>query len=88
MDAVKRQGEKDLKAMRLERRRSQLKRLLKKETDMYEAELKGLSRSNFDRLEEMRDRSDEMKTARETDRKEVRIVERVVVVYSNFKLPW
>ncbi|PIK50635.1 putative trichoplein keratin filament-binding protein-like isoform X2 [Apostichopus japonicus] len=71
MDAVKRQGEKDLKAMRLERRRSQLKRLLKKETDMYEAELKGLSRSNFDRLEEMRDRSDEMKTARETDRKEI-----------------
>ncbi|XP_071849373.1 trichoplein keratin filament-binding protein-like [Apostichopus japonicus] len=71
MDAVKRQGEKDLKAMRLERRRSQLKRLLKKETDMYEAELKGLSRSNFDRLEEMRDRSDEMKSARETDRKEI-----------------
>ncbi|PIK46686.1 putative trichoplein keratin filament-binding protein-like isoform X2 [Apostichopus japonicus] len=71
MDAVKRQGEKDLKAMRLERRRSQLKRLLKKETDMYEAELKGLSRSNFDRLEEMRDRSEEMKSARETDRKEI-----------------
>lgn len=71
MDAWKRHTEKDLKVMQLQRRRSQLQRLLSKETAMYEAELKGLSKTNYDRLDEMRDKSEEIKSARETQRKQI-----------------
>ena len=48
-----------------------MKKLLQDERDMYEAEIKGLSFDNFSRLEAMKERSDELKTGRETARKQV-----------------
>ena len=57
--------------MRLKKRQEQLKQLLAEEKDKHEAEIRGLSLGNYSRIEYMKERSDVLKTSRETKRKEV-----------------
>ena len=72
MDAYKFRNQKDRKAMQLKRRQDKLRQLLQEETTKYEAELRGLSVGNYNRLESMRERGEELKTSRESARKQVR----------------
>ena len=71
LDTYKRRDEKERKAKKLQQRKDKLRKLLQDERDMYEAEIKGLSFDNFSRLQSMKERSDELKTGRETARKQV-----------------
>ena len=69
MDAYKAIQEADKKEKNLKRRRHELAEMLRKERDQYEAELKGISPDNYSRLEEMKDRSETLRSAREEKRK-------------------
>ncbi|XP_046575008.1 trichoplein keratin filament-binding protein-like isoform X2 [Haliotis rubra] len=69
MDAYKSRTEKDIKALSLKRRRSKLAELIHEENLQFEAELRGYSRDNYSRMEEMRNRADGLKSAREEKRK-------------------
>lgn len=55
----------------LERRRLKLGKMLKEEKDQWEAELKGYSKDNYTRLDEMKERADTLRSAREEKRKHV-----------------
>lgn len=57
------------KKKNLQRRRIKLAQMLKAERDQYEAELKGYSKDNNTRLDEMKDRADTLRSAREEKRK-------------------
>ncbi|KAL4223980.1 hypothetical protein ACF0H5_017439 [Mactra antiquata] len=59
------------KKKNLQRRRLKLSQMLKEERDQYEAELKGFSRDNYSRLDDMKDRADTLRSAREEKRKNV-----------------
>ena len=76
MDAYKKRDERELRALRLRSRRHKLKQLLDAERDRQEAELRGLSPGNYERLKDMKDRSDELKSRKEKDRKEVHVYRR------------
>ncbi|KAL5016433.1 hypothetical protein ScPMuIL_006022 [Solemya velum] len=69
LDAYKSEQEKGLKALNLKRRRLKLAELLQRERDEYEAELKGYSRENYSRMEDMKDRVETLRSAREEKRK-------------------
>ncbi|XP_002734122.1 trichoplein keratin filament-binding protein-like [Saccoglossus kowalevskii] len=71
MDAFKRKHESETKKIRLTERRRKLQQLIQSERDQYEAELKGLSSDNYRRLDSMRERSEELKTQKETARKQI-----------------
>ncbi|XP_064613180.1 trichoplein keratin filament-binding protein-like [Liolophura sinensis] len=70
MDAYKAIFQKENKLAQLKRRRLKLADMLQKEKLAYEAELKDLADGNFN-LEDMRERVDELKSAREEKRKQV-----------------
>ncbi|KAK7087908.1 trichoplein keratin filament-binding protein-like [Littorina saxatilis] len=63
--------EREIKAMKLKRRQERLKELLLGESKQYEAELKGFSNENYQRREEMKDRAEGLKSAREEKRKQI-----------------
>ncbi|XP_033747698.1 trichoplein keratin filament-binding protein-like [Pecten maximus] len=69
LDKYKADNERNLKAINLQRRRLLLADMLKQERHEYEAELKGYSKANYTRLEDMRDRADTLRSAREEKRK-------------------
>ncbi|XP_041347757.1 trichoplein keratin filament-binding protein-like [Gigantopelta aegis] len=69
MDAYKSLKEKEEKEKTLIRRRRQLTELYAYENKKYAAELRGYSTDNYDRLDCMRDRADQLKSAREENRK-------------------
>ncbi|BFZ05393.1 hypothetical protein BsWGS_08432 [Bradybaena similaris] len=71
MDAYQASVEKDVKALNLKRRRDKLATLLAQENMVYEAELKSMSGSNIERLDEMRVRAAGLKSAREEKRQRV-----------------
>ncbi|XP_038054854.1 trichoplein keratin filament-binding protein-like [Patiria miniata] len=71
MDAYKKRDEGELLALRLSSRRHKLKQLLDEERERYAAELKGLSPGNYERLKEMKERTDDLKTKKETSRKQI-----------------
>nr|XP_054748980.1 trichoplein keratin filament-binding protein-like [Lytechinus pictus] len=71
MDAFKAKHDKEVKARELKERRRRLRHLLDGERDELEAELRGLSGDNYVRLREMKERSDDLKTSRETSRKQI-----------------
>ncbi|XP_005108740.1 trichoplein keratin filament-binding protein [Aplysia californica] len=70
-DAYQASVDKDVKASNLKRRRDKLANLIKEESKSYEAELRGLSKPNFERLEEMRTKADGLKSAREEKRQKL-----------------
>ena len=63
--------DKEMKGRELMERRRRLRNLLKEEKDQLEAELRGLSGDNYARLQDMKEKSDDLKTSRETHRKQV-----------------
>ncbi|OWF44309.1 Trichoplein keratin filament-binding protein [Mizuhopecten yessoensis] len=69
LDKYKADNEKNLKAINLQRRRLLLADMLKQERNEYEAELKGFSKANYTRLEDMRDRAGALRSAREEKRR-------------------
>ncbi|WAR02632.1 TCHP-like protein [Mya arenaria] len=70
--AAYRKGKDDeQKKRKLEKRRIKLAQMLKEERDQYEAELKGYSKDNYTRIDEMKDRVDTLRSAREEKRKNV-----------------
>ena len=71
MDAYKAQQEREMKMLTLQRRKLKLGELLRKERDQYQAELKGLSSQNYVRLEDMKERSETLRSAREEKRKQL-----------------
>ncbi|CAH1801077.1 unnamed protein product [Owenia fusiformis] len=71
MDAYRDQHDRETKVLLLKKRRLKLGKLLKNESNQYEAELKGVSRGNFDLMEDMKERTDELKSAREEKRKKI-----------------
>ncbi|KAL8604635.1 hypothetical protein ACOMHN_013415 [Nucella lapillus] len=71
IDTFHKSCERDLKAMNLKKRQDKLRSLLMDESRQYEAELKGMSRNNYERIEEMKDRAEGLKSAREEKRKQV-----------------
>lgn len=71
MDKYKAIQEKDEKGERLKRRRLKLGQMLREERNSWEAELKGFSRDNYSRLEDMKDRADTLRSAREEKRKQL-----------------
>ncbi|XP_072163647.1 trichoplein keratin filament-binding protein-like [Diadema setosum] len=71
MDAFKSKFEREMKAKELQGRRQRLRRMLTEERNAYEAELRGLSGDNYQRLSEMKERSEGLKTSRETHRKQI-----------------
>ncbi|KAF6025751.1 TCHP [Bugula neritina] len=71
MDAYKKNYEKDTKSLNMARRRSKLAALYQSERNQYEAELKGFSLDNLDRLNQMKERSESLRSAREEERKQV-----------------
>ena len=84
MDAYKKRDEREIKGLKLQARKNKLKQLLDTERDSYEAELKGLSPGNYQRLKGMRDRTDDLKTRKESARKEVNNKIMLVVYYIIF----
>ncbi|XP_071946544.1 trichoplein keratin filament-binding protein-like isoform X2 [Antedon mediterranea] len=71
MDTYRSRNAKEERAAKLQSRRERLKLLLRNEKDDYEAELRGLSKGNYMRLNDMKDRADDLKTRRETQRKQI-----------------
>ncbi|KAK7506009.1 hypothetical protein BaRGS_00002731 [Batillaria attramentaria] len=71
MDAYKKSCERDLKAMKLKRRQEKLRELFLEESRSLEAELKGMSRQNYDRVEAMKERAEGLRSAREEKRKRI-----------------
>jgi len=71
IDAYQSSVENDVKAASLKRRRDKLASLIQRETQAYQAELRGLSSSNFDRLEQMKERANGLKSAREEKRQKL-----------------
>ncbi|GFO32829.1 glycolipid transfer protein [Plakobranchus ocellatus] len=71
MDAYEESVEKDVKSSNLKRRRDKLGRLFAEENKAYEAELKGISRPSTSRLDDMRARADDLKSAREEKRQKL-----------------
>ncbi|XP_061166307.1 trichoplein keratin filament-binding protein-like [Saccostrea echinata] len=69
MDAYQKEKDSDKKAKKLALRREKLSAMLRQERYKFEAELKGYSLDNYDRLEDMKDRVDSLKSAREEKRK-------------------
>uniref|UniRef100_H2YXB5 Trichoplein keratin filament-binding protein n=1 Tax=Ciona savignyi TaxID=51511 RepID=H2YXB5_CIOSA len=63
--------ERNRKLAALHRRREKLRELLQKERNAQEAELRGLSVGNYSRLQDMQERTEELKSAREEKRKEL-----------------
>lgn len=63
--------ERDVKASSLKRRRDKLSTLLKEENAIYTAKLRGLSVPNSSRLEDMKMRADDLKSAREEKRQKL-----------------
>lgn len=59
------------KKKNLQRRRLKLSQMLQQERDQWEAELKGYSKDNYTRLDEMKERAETLKSAREEKRKHV-----------------
>ncbi|KAH9524291.1 hypothetical protein Btru_054065 [Bulinus truncatus] len=73
MDAYNETKNQDAKSRSLRIRKDKLALKLAEESKAYEAELRELSKSNFERLEDMKSRVDDLKTAREEKRQ--RLVE-------------
>ncbi|XP_013379463.1 trichoplein keratin filament-binding protein [Lingula anatina] len=71
MDAYKSQHNREIKAMNLKRRRLKLTDMLQKERDVLEAELRGYSADNYDRISDMKERSENLRSAREEKRKQL-----------------
>ncbi|CAK8692167.1 unnamed protein product [Clavelina lepadiformis] len=71
MDAYATLEEKNRKATALHKRRMKLQKLLCEENLRYEAELQRLSAGNYSRLQEMQERSENLKSAREEKRKQL-----------------
>lgn len=71
MDAFKHKHDKEMKARELQDRRKRLSQLLREEKNQLEAELRGLSGDNYVRLQAMKDKSEGLKTSRETSRKQI-----------------
>ncbi|KAM8962005.1 trichoplein keratin filament-binding protein [Pelodytes ibericus] len=69
MNAYHREMQKEEKKKNLERRREQLRKLLQEERDLLEAELKELCYNKDPAIREMRERTEELKSAREERRK-------------------
>ncbi|XP_048753198.1 trichoplein keratin filament-binding protein-like isoform X2 [Ostrea edulis] len=69
MDAYQKGKDSEKKAKNLALRREKLAAMLRQERYKFEAELKGYSLDNFDRLEDMKDRVDSLRSAREEKRK-------------------
>ncbi|XP_060076042.1 trichoplein keratin filament-binding protein-like [Ylistrum balloti] len=69
LEKYKADNEKNLKAINLQRRRLLLADMLKQERHEFEAEMKGYSKANYTRLEDMRGRADALRSAREEKRK-------------------
>lgn len=63
--------ERDVKASNLKRRRDKLASLFKEENAVFTAKLRGLSVPNSSRLEEMKMRADDLKSAREEKRQKL-----------------
>ncbi|KAK3611704.1 hypothetical protein CHS0354_034375 [Potamilus streckersoni] len=70
-DVYKKEKDKEEKRQNLERRRLKLAQMLKNERTRYEAELKGYSPDNYSRLEDMKERVDTLRSAREEKRKQI-----------------
>eukprot|EP00057_Strongylocentrotus_purpuratus_P024674 XP_011679148.1 PREDICTED: trichoplein keratin filament-binding protein [Strongylocentrotus purpuratus] len=71
MDAFKSKHDKEIRARELKERRRRLQHMLSEERSQLEAELRGLSGDNYVRLQEMKSRSDDLKTGRESSRKQI-----------------
>jgi trichoplein keratin filament-binding protein len=68
MDAFGRQQKREIKALQLKRRRVKLADMLQNERDQLEAELHGVSKNNYLRMKDMKERTDEIRSAREEKR--------------------
>ncbi|XP_064620482.1 trichoplein keratin filament-binding protein-like [Lineus longissimus] len=68
MDAFGQQQEREIRALQLQRRRTKLAEMLQKERDQLEAEMHGVSKHNYIRLKDMKERTEELKSAREEKR--------------------
>ncbi|ELT99014.1 hypothetical protein CAPTEDRAFT_208507 [Capitella teleta] len=68
MDAMKANYEKETKAMNLKRRRLKLARLLRSEREALEAELKETQRGQTGHIEDIKERSEALRSAREEKR--------------------
>ncbi|XP_013068302.2 trichoplein keratin filament-binding protein-like [Biomphalaria glabrata] len=71
LNAYNESKDKDSKSSNLRRRRDKLALKIAEENKAFEAELKGLSKSNYERLEEMKFRVDDLKSAREEKRQKL-----------------
>ncbi|XP_075070499.1 trichoplein keratin filament-binding protein [Mixophyes fleayi] len=71
MNAYHREKQKEEKKKNLERRRDALRKLLQEERDLLESELRELSQNRDPDIVSMRERSEELKSAREERRKKL-----------------
>ncbi|XP_059146310.1 trichoplein keratin filament-binding protein-like [Physella acuta] len=71
MEAYRESKNQDKKALELKARKDKLSLLLAEENKAYEAELKGYSKSNHERLEEMKVKAEGLKSAREEKRQKI-----------------
>ncbi|XP_053558079.1 trichoplein keratin filament-binding protein isoform X1 [Bombina bombina] len=71
MNAYHREKQKEEKKNNLDRRKEQLRKLLQEERDMLEAELKELRLNKEPAITQMRERTEELKSAREERRKQL-----------------
>ncbi|GFS01335.1 trichoplein keratin filament-binding protein-like [Elysia marginata] len=71
MDAYEESVNRDVKSSSLKRRQDKLGRLFAEENKAYQTELKGLSRPGTSRLEDMKARADDLKSAREEKRQKL-----------------
>lgn len=71
MDSHKKSCERDIKAIKLKRRQEKLRELLFDESRELEAQLKEMSRENYDRLDAMKERAEGLRSAREEKRKQI-----------------
>lgn len=69
MQAYRKKMEAEEKQEKLLKRRERLKNLLQTERDLHEAEFKGISPENHQRIKEMRAKIEEIRTTREESRK-------------------
>ncbi|XP_025092426.1 trichoplein keratin filament-binding protein-like [Pomacea canaliculata] len=70
-DAFKKSSEREMKALNLKQRQEKLRAMLLEENRQWEAELKQVSRQNCDKIENMKDRAEELRSAREEKRKKI-----------------
>ncbi|XP_029426784.1 trichoplein keratin filament-binding protein [Rhinatrema bivittatum] len=71
MTSYHREKQKEEKRMKLACRREQLRKLLQEERNLYEAELREMKQNKDMYITEIRERADELKSAREERRKQV-----------------